>query len=133
MLRLAHSSAIVSAIFTTILLKGFHMFKFIDWKPTKFLNMIDDPFFRYVILAIIIYVIAFILFLCAMVIRHSAIAALLLAVVIVLLVECVLLQQKITWQNISMSFLVLTILNCRFIMETAFFHHKFKNEKKVGN
>lgn len=133
MLRLAHSSAIVSAILTTILLKGFHMFKFIDWKPTKFLNMIDDPFFRYVILAIIIYVVALILFLCAMVIRHSAIAALLVAVIIVLVVECVLLHQKITWQNISISFLVLTIVNCRFIMETAFFHHNLKNEKKVGN
>lgn len=124
MLRLAHLTALVSSIFTVLLLKGLHSFKFIKWHPTKFLQMIEEPFFRYIVLGIIIYVIAWLLFLIGMFLRFSAISAFIMAVIIVFIVECVLMDQPINFSNTSISFFVLTIINCRFIMETAAFHKK---------
>ncbi|MER2000026.1 MAG: hypothetical protein ABS882_09630 [Lysinibacillus sp.] len=124
MLRLAHLTSVVSAIFTALLLKGLHLFEFIKWRPTGFLKVIDEPFFRYIVLALIIYVLAFLLYLVATVIRHSSIAAVFIALLVVIIVECVLMDRKIEWAHITISFFVLTLLNCRFIMETAFFHKR---------
>lgn len=124
MLRLAHITAVVSAIFTALLLKGLHSFEFITWRPTAFLKVIDEPFFRYLVLGLIIYVLAFLLYLVASILRHSGIAAFLIALIIVIVVECVLMQRKIEWGHLTISFFVLTLINCRFIMETSFFHKR---------
>ena len=124
MLRIAQSSAIFSAFFTTLMLKGFHLFEFIEWKPTTFLKTIPVPFFRYVVLFLILYVIAWVLYLIACPLRYVAVAAILAAILITIVVECVIMQREISWGNISFSFFVLTIVNCRFIMETASFHFR---------
>lgn len=132
MLRLAHVTAIVAAIFTVILLKGLHSFQFISWRPTAFLKAIDEPFFRYIVLALIVYVLAVVIFTVARFLRYSAVAAFIVALLIVVVVECVLMERKIEWEHITLSFFVLTLITSRFVMETAFFHKRQSIREKRG-
>ena len=122
MFKIAHYSCLFSSLFFVLFLKLLHMFHFIKWHPTKFLHAIEDPFARYVVLFILIYFLTFILFLLSTTMKFPAVGAFLVAVVVVLMVECVLMQKEILLKNISISFFVLSIIACRFIMETASFH-----------
>lgn len=114
----------VSAVVMVVLLKVLHSFRFITWHPVAFLDGIEDVFFRYVLLGCIIYVCALLLFIVGMYVHYYAIASFFMSVIIVFIVECVLLERQASISNVTISFFVLTIVNCRFIMETAGFHHK---------
>lgn len=122
MLKIAHDTSLFTALMTTILLKGFHLFEFINWHPTKFLHSISSPFLRFVMLGFMIYILSMIIFGLSMILLWPGIASFLLAIAIVVVVECIIMHKPIDVKNVSVSFFALTIIACRFMMETASFH-----------
>ena len=130
MLKVAHHTSLVAALFLTIWLKVLHLFKLMPWHPTSFLKTTTtEPFFRYIILFALLYGGIFILFIlfAGLPTKFLFIQALIIGLVISYLFiswfeNAWLVGAQIREANIP--FTVTVLLLVRFLVETATFHRK---------
>lgn len=136
-MRVGYITSIVSAVLLAIVLKGLSYFHFVRWNPVKFLK--DSTVFEdsskmtyWVIFVLIMFVLSFGLFVGSQYLYFlpAGFTSLLMGVIIGVLIEWKIydLPPELTsFKKISIPFIVVIIMFCRFIMETAGYHYKMKN------
>lgn len=131
---MAAITSIVSAIWLAVSLKFLHFFKFIDWRPVGFIKKwgVKDAFSAWLLFIIILFVVAFIIY---FITQYSwrvpaFLTSLIIGVALALATEWIIFDlpaDKASFKKLSIPFIVLVVITCRFLIETATFHFEAKN------
>ncbi len=131
---LAAITSIVSAIWLAVSLKFLHFLKFIDWRPVGFMKKwgIKDAFSAWLLLIIILFVVSLIIYLLS---QYSwrvpaFITSLIIGIALAIMTEWLIYDlpaEKASFKKLSIPFIVVVVITCRFLIETAIFHYGAKN------
>lgn len=138
MVQVAHHTSWFSALVLTGWLKLLHVFHLMSWHPTSFLKTTTDvAFFRYILLFLLIYGAALVLFF--LFAQIPVVKPFFLALLVGLLVSYGLiswfegewLTERKTFVH-NLPFIVTVLTAVRFIFETASYHRvALKRQKKL--
>ncbi|MEO4052424.1 hypothetical protein [Solibacillus sp. CAU 1738] len=132
---LAVITSIVSAIWLAGSLKILHYFSLIDWHPvgfTKKWDIAENAFSSWMILILLLFIGSLILYL---LMQYSwkvpaFLTSLVIGVAIAIVAEWIIYDlpaENESFQELSIPFIIIVVITCRFIIETAKFHYRTKN------
>lgn len=135
--------AIVTSLFASIILsaelKMLSYFKIIKWNPIGFADrysILEDshPFVHWIFLAIMIWLISFILYLIMQYVHNVPpfITSLVIGVIFAMVIEWIIYDlpaELSSFKKLSIPFMVIVVICARFLFETASFHHQAHLER----
>ena len=136
MLKLAITTSVVNAFIAIFSLKLLHVFHFIPWHPTRFM---DKIYFvrlfgapeKWLMLGIIIFIVSFILYMLSAAIPFVPgwLSSIIAAIFIVFVVHSFIIDFRFSWSGLKklpIPFVVLVLFCCRFVTETSTFYVREK-------
>ena len=141
MLKLAITTSVVNAFIAIFSLKLLHVFHFIPWHPTRFMDKIyyvrlfGAPE-KWLMLGIIIFIVSLILYMLSAAIPFVPgwLSSIIAAIFIVFVVYSLIIDFQYSWSKIKklpVPFVVLILFCCRFVTETSVFYTKEKLIRKT--
>ncbi|MFF5995412.1 hypothetical protein AAGS61_11800 [Lysinibacillus sp. KU-BSD001] len=138
MMKIAVSTSLMSAFYVTAMLRILDLFKWIDWKPTKFLNtIISDGLTRWIALFVILFVVSIILFMILQFVQllPPVVWAIIIGLLMAFLTEWLIYDlpmERASFKRLSIPFFVVVLTAFVFLTETASFHRKsLENRNKL--
>jgi len=138
-LFLAFITSLFGSIFLTLSLKMLSLFKFIEWNPIGFSKKYQlfeesHPFISWLFLAVVIFVVNFILYLIMQYVHNVPpfITSLVIGSLFAIIVEWIIYDlpaELYSFKKLSIPFIVMVVMTARFLFETASFHHQAQLER----
>ena len=136
MLKLAITTSVVNAFIAIFSLKLLHVFHFIPWHPTRFMDKIyyvrlfGAPE-KWLMLGIIIFIVSFLIYMLSAAIPTVPgwVSSIVAAVIILFVVHSFIIDFQYQWsemKKIPIPFIVLVLVCCRFVTETSTFYVREK-------
>lgn len=139
MLYLALVTSIFGSIVLTASLKMLSVFKFIKWNPIGFskkYHLFEDshPFISWLFLALLIFLANLILYLLMQYVQNVPpfITSLIIGGLFAMVAEWIIYDlpaELSSFKKLSIPFMVMVVINARFIIETASFHYQAQLER----
>lgn len=133
-LYLAFITSIVSAIWLALSLKFLEYFNFIHWHPVGFTKKwgMKDAFSSWALFILILFVVALILYL---LMQYSwkvpaFLTSLIIGLAIAIVTEWIIYDlpaEGEAFRRLSIPFIVVVVITCRFVIETSIFHYQANN------
>ena len=141
MIYLAVVTSLFASIFLTISLKLLSLFHFIKWSPVgyaKKLNILEGSHWsvKWLFLLIIIFLITLLFYFAMQFVEMvpAFLTSLIIGSILALICEWIIFDlpaELKSFKKLSIPFMVTVVIAARFVFETAVFHYRAHNEKKL--